>query len=876
MMFKRGNRIVLMICFSLLLLGIPFSNVMAASKLSIYNYTTKKTTSYQGQQVKYTLNGSNINLRKTPGIIESGTALGSYQDVFVKSGLKVKHEYNKAKGTVTLSKNGTTIVLTIGSKTAYVNGKAQTMSVAPVKIKFNNENVTKILVPTRFVAENLGYTYVWNSSSSIASITAPLSLEYNNKKVSYTGTQGKVIIDGKTINLGKMPSIIIDKTALVRAKQVFSASSIDADYKYNGKTGEITLTKDEREVILTVGSKIAYVDGKERVMDTAPLVVTNLEVKTSYVMVPGSFVASYLGYDYSWNASNGTSYLSLREFEEDYDEEEQDGPELGVDPIPDRTELNWNIKEENKASYDKVNQMVNIDSLSEDTDVSGYLYHIERDTGFSGLGERYILRGSLPFNKTTFIKENNILRLHMSNTFTSDTTYNYMINNSLVETVATKYQISDNSAYVEFLLKDKNAKYEAMLSDDKMIMYLTVYPNYLQSVTTGVRGGVEFVEFTGMTPLSPIVSENGNHIILQFDYIANGVGDNFQDTPELNYINRVQMTSAPESNIISVLIETKNRAEFTLTTEDNRVILNFLEQAPEEVNTDYDAYFKLPSGVTFNMIADEDRYYKKQIAILIPGDYRDFYNNMYLSSNNSMIQNIGVSYSNGNTEIILTTSKIQGYYVESSNGGVGIHIGNPKDMYDRIVVLDAGHGGSDPGAVRSLNGVTYYEKDINFSIIQKSKDYFNGPESSIKVYYSRYDDTKVPLYDRAAFAKTVDADLFISIHMNANTKTTPKGTEIYYTSKNKAVSSSGLDSKKFAQLVLDALPGMIGTNKRNIFDNNLVVTRESAVPAILIEVGFMSNQDDLELITQESLQDDVAWSLYLILDDIFNAYPTGR
>ena len=873
MMFKKGNKILLMIFFMLLIIGMPFTSVLAATKLDLYNYSTKKNVTYNGQQVKYTLNGKEINLRKTPGIIENGTALGSYQDVFVKSDLKVNYKYDKAKATVTLSQNGNTIVLTIGSKIAYVNGKAITMSVAPVKMKFRSQDVTKILVPTRFVAENLGYTYTWNSSTSIAAITSPLKLEYNNKVINYTSTLGQVTVDGKKINLGNMPSIIIDNTAMVRAKQVFSSSSIKAAYKYNSKTGEITLTKGDTLVTLTIGSKTAYVNGKARVMDTAPVVVTNLNVNTSYVMVPGSFVSSYLGYDYTWNASTKTSIITYRNPDDEYEEDEQDGPELGDEPIKDSIEFSWNVIDSNLENYNKVNSLVNSTEISEDTQVGGFLYSVEKDYSTDTTIDRYILRSTTPFNYSTLVKENNILKLKVNNTFGNNNTYSF--GNFLVDNVVTSYDTITNSTLVEFNLKDENLKYELSLSEDKMIMYLTIYPNYLVNVTSGTKSGVDFVELTAMNPLSVNVIEDNNLIILQMNHMINGVGDNYSLTNNLNYIKGVQSISI-YGNMINVVIERKNVASYTYTNEGNRFLLTFTGDKTDDNNTSYDLAIPLPAGVSFNQVEHEDRYYNKKIAIKIPGDYTYFYQSIVLASQNPVIKSVNVTYSGGYTEVILTTSKIQGYTLTSIKNGVGVKVGNPKDMYDKIVVLDAGHGGTDPGAMYKLNGTTYKEKDINFSIINKTKKYFNSPESTIKVYYSRYDDTKVPLYDRAGFANTVGADLFISVHMNANTKSSPKGTEIYYHDGNKAKLSSGLDSKKLAQLFLDRLPSIIGTSKRYISSQQYVVVKANTVPSILIEVGFMSNPGDLAIITQDSTQEKTAKALYDILNQIFESYPTGR
>jgi N-acetylmuramoyl-L-alanine amidase len=157
-----------------------------------------------------------------------------------------------------------------------------------------------------------------------------------------------------------------------------------------------------------------------------------------------------------------------------------------------------------------------------------------------------------------------------------------------------------------------------------------------------------------------------------------------------------------------------------------------------------------------------------------------------------------------------------------------------------------------------------------------TRQYFNSPDSEVKAYYSRYDDTKVNLYDRAAFADLVGADMFVSLHMNANTKSDPKGTEIYYYSANTSKNSAGLNSKTLATLVLNSMTDKLETQKRYISSQNLVVTRETNVPAILIELGFMSNKSDLTLLTNSDFQNRAALAIYESICEVFDAYPTGR
>ena len=865
-MWKNKKNIRIMFLLALVMICIPFANAIAASKLNLYNYGTKQNLSYTGQQVKYYYNGAAINMRNTPGIIVDGVALASYKDIFIYSGMDVKYEYVKTKGTVTLSQNGKTIVFTIGSKKAYVNGKAVTIPAAPIKIYFKDKKLTKILVPTRFVTETFGSKYAWNSTSSSAFITSPMNLYYNNSTVSYTGTEGQVTIDGKKINLGYMPSIIVNTTAMLRAKTVFSSSSIGAEYDYNYSEKELTLTKGTNIVVLTLDSKTAIVNGISRVMNTAPIVVKNLDKGYSYIMVPGSYIASYLGYNYSWNSDSKSSIISTKKPVED----EEDGS----DPLEDVVSFNWGIQNVSLDDYVKTNNIKNTTEISNDLDTISNVSSILKENSVDSNKETYSIHSETPFSKSTVAVQDKALTIHINKAVAENKSY--YLGGSFVDVVTSINNPTDSTSDISFNLLYSNIKYELTLSEDRCTLYVTLYSNYLCNVTAGTKSGNDYILITGMNDLLVNLIENTDNITLQVPNTSNGIGENYEETSSLTSLKSVQITNAT-GNMVNIILTKSGKSEYYITQAGNTYMVTFIEDQIVD-NLDYDLQIKLPTGVSYSYVQNEDRYYNHQFVIKIPGDYRSFYSNNPLSSSNNVVSKISVIYNNYNeTEIIVSTTKLQGYKLEENNGYIGVTTGNPKDIYKNIVVLDAGHGGTDPGALRSLNGVTIYEKDINFSIIySRTKKYFNAKDSDIKVYYSRYDNTKVDLYKRAAFAKEVGADLFVSLHMNANNGTSIRGTEIYYSDANNKISSMGLNSKTMAAIFLKYLPKAVGTTTRGIRSQAYVVVKYNTVPAILIELGFMSNNADLSLMTNASFQEKAAKSIYTTLETVFETYPTGR
>lgn len=870
-MQKRYDIKGLLVLIAFVLLMVSSRQAAAASSLALYNTKTKQNINYTGKQVSYYLDGKKIDLNKSAGIIIDGYALAPYDEIFVKSGFDLNYSYNKTLGKVTIFDDKTKLTFTVGSKKATLNGKSVTLPIAPMQIKYKAANITKILVPTRYVAEAFGYTYVWKSAESTVYITGPLKLYYNGKKVTYNSTLGNVTVNGKNIDVKAMPSIIISNTAMLQAKKVFNSSYIGATYEYNKADKTITFTKGTTVVKLTLGSPIAYVNGQPRIMDTSPLVVKNLNTNKSYIMVPGSFVSSYLGYDYSWNSSTKTSVITTRK-EESNDDVIVDGPELGGDDnLPEITLFSWALKDMYSFDFQQAKNITNTTKIESVLDTASNIYAVAKDYSYSNTKETYLVYSSTPFGTISADVNGDSLNVTVNNSMANAS--NYMFGGSLVDTISTTYQPDSNSSSINFHLLSSDVKYELTLSDDKNILYVTVYKNYLSNVTVGSKGNQEYVQLTGLNPLNVQVSQSNNLLMVTIPNTINGVGDNYADTSTLQTLKSVQVVTI-DSNTIQLIISLSGTPQYNVTKDNNIYTLSFGNA--DAVNPTSALQIPLPTGVTYSQVRHEDYYYNNQFSVILPGDHRTFYSQNTIARTNSVIANVTVTYKENETYINVFTSKLQGYKLNNSNGSIDVAIGNPRDIYKNIIVLDAGHGGTDPGAIRTYNGKTINEKDINFAIVQRALKYFNSVDSDIKVYLSRYNDTKVDLYERAAFSDVVGADLFISLHMNANYDTSIDGTEIYYTDSNNDISDMGINSKGLASLFLNSLPEMVGTDTRSIRAQNYVVTRENTVPAILIELGFMSNNGDLSLMVDSTFQEKTAKAIYDILNQVFDTYPTGR
>ena len=915
------------------------NSVIAASGIRIYNYTTKKEYTYKDLQVKVTYNGKKISVDSTPGLIESNIALVPYKDIFARSAVKADCVYDKAKGTVSISKYGTTIVLKIGSKEAYINGKKTTAPVAPVKIKYVNENVTKILVPSRFVFENLGYEYTWNKSTCTVSVNRksfPLLLSYDDgEKFYYNGTQGNVTIDGQEVNLGNMPSIITNNTAMLRAKRVFADTKINASYKYNSSDKTITLSRNGNTLKMKVGSPVAHLNGKAVVLDTAPMIVTNHDVGTSYVMVPGSFTASCLGFDYRWDKNSMTSIITSRKDEvitdestDDYSVPGQDNdsapgqtqdnaPEQTQDNAPEQTQENAPEQTQDNApelgdspvTWDRGTVIQQWDGFSNllgkssgvhnidngTSDIYGYIYTVTKDYSDVKINsETYAIVADSPFSTVTSQVNGRQIMLHASNMNIYPNTY-YLGNYSgnMIDTICT-YNAEDMSCKLEFNVLSEKFTYDLSLSSDKKTLYLTIYFNSLNNVTIGTNDTMDYITLTGSKPLDVVINKMPGVFYMELPNMKKNINDQYISIYNGKVINFVNLYHTTNSTLIYLgLMED---SDYYIVEEGNNYTIMFPKKdepfsppiLPEPTEpgipvvpeypiadiSDFELIIPNPASITVNQIKHEDQYRLLRFAIRIPGDYTSYINDNSIIVNSSVIKDVSVFLnSNYETEILVSTSVLQGYEIFADADFIYVNVGNPRDIYKNIVVLDPGHGGPAPGA-------RYFEtneKDINFKILYEiCKDFFNSNPSQLKVYYTRESDIDISLADRAAFADMIGADLFVSLHMNANTNASIYGTEIYYSNNNNKKNKAGLNSETLANIFVNSLSGALNTKNRGTRAAKYTVVHNNTVPAILIELGFMSNKNDFAKISDPAFQYEAARVIYETLLQVFELYPTGR
>lgn len=158
----------------------------------------------------------------------------------------------------------------------------------------------------------------------------------------------------------------------------------------------------------------------------------------------------------------------------------------------------------------------------------------------------------------------------------------------------------------------------------------------------------------------------------------------------------------------------------------------------------------------------------------------------------------------------------------------------------KFVVLDAGHGGSDYGAIRA--GIN--EKDITLDVTKRVQAILSS--RGVNVQMTRNSDETVSLLDRTVICAKASPDIFVSIHVNSSVRNDITGIETHYYHQN---------SLDLAQTVHSSLISHIKTKDRGLFKSKFYVINHTNVPAILVEIGFISTESErAELVSEERKQ----------------------
>ncbi|WZL74062.1 N-acetylmuramoyl-L-alanine amidase family protein [Clostridiaceae bacterium 35-E11] len=653
---------------------------------------------------------------------------------------------------------------------------------------------------------------------NIVQITDGLS---QNKKEVYSVN---LLMNQKNV-VTDVPAVLYNNRTLVPIR--FVVENLGAEIAWDQETYTATIKTKDKTIVLKINSATAYVN-KEKITlpDKVPAKLLGYQDKYR-TMVPLRFISEQLGMNVDWVPETTTATV-------DFPKQSITGIQYDKsNPVPKMI-----IKTTGKVAatplYLQGSKYGGNDRLV--LDIPNTVLDMD-DAGFKendGLMKKDIKKdGILAIRASLFEPEpKNITRVVVD----LETPKGYNIN------------YSQNEIQVEFLNSVKNIALEKKNNADVVVIHAEEPPVY-KTMDLGDRFVVDVLNANLKFDQSQIsVSRNGVSRIRVGEF-----------TPDMNYNKN--------DKIVRVVLdlEAGQHYENMFIDSEGNDILIYMNNKPLK-GLDYHKETFTTSVLKLSL-EDEVKHYidydksSRKLTVEVPKDAMDLSKSSLKISDN-MVASIKIEDEDDKYyEITLNLLEGVDYVVETEDeksDEVIIRFENKKisgsPYRGKLVVIDAGHGGKDPGA-HSVSK-TLQEKKLALDTAQRLKKLLE--EAGFKTVMTRTDDRYIGLYDRADIANRLNADAFVSIHYNWHPDKAVTGVQVLYNGDDPL-----RDNKTFARIAQEEMTKELNAVDKGIIHRpNLVVIRETNMPAILAEMAFISNATEEVKVSMESYRQKCAQALY--------------
>lgn len=221
----------------------------------------------------------------------------------------------------------------------------------------------------------------------------------------------------------------------------------------------------------------------------------------------------------------------------------------------------------------------------------------------------------------------------------------------------------------------------------------------------------------------------------------------------------------------------------------------------------------------------------------------------------------------GNT---VTVQSISGFWAKVTSGGVTGYVHKSylkltnqsgSAVKNRIIILDPGHGGKDPGAVKE----SYTEKAIVLKVSNLVRQKLVAAGATVKM--TRTGDTYPSLEDRVAYTKNNFGEIYVSVHVNSATSSSAKGTETFY---NISTGDQYAEDQLLAKYINNEIVSKANMTNRGVKEGPFYVIRNMIIPSVLVELGFISNTEDRNKLINDKYVEIFAQAIYTGIVDYYS------
>ena len=636
-----------------------------------------------------------------------------------------------------------------------------------------------------------------------------MDLFYNGKHHAYAAKEVKIEIDGKAMVPKDMPAVIIDGRTMLPMRQI--AQELGCEVNWNEAAKQIYVMRGSDIIVFTVDSKTGYENGKEFTMDVPATIVNDR------TMLPVRALADALHLNIKWNDPN--RIVSI-----------QSGDTV--------------VKDEPKAP-------------ESGQTTAGILTGIQTPSA-KDADQTFTIQADGPMGRyeKTFVDDQKIV-LDFYGAKSSLPGEITKTNSDIVTGIrtATRENNGDSFTRVVFDLSGKK-DYEVTQSADKKNITISFGKTTVDKISAVHSQNKDIITIggTGSFGASVAMTADPQKIIVTIPNCQSNLSDKI-NTDELQYVLDGKVDTS-KGNTVELVLAVEDLVQYSYREENQNLILEIYPTTLKNMRYDKNAnvlYLDKKDKIDTGSVKFEDHYLDGYFDVTLPGDYESDYGYGTYDVKGTVVENIEVSTKGGNTTFRFKQNRISAYEVTDEGDSYAIRVKNPKEVYDKVLLLDAGHGGKDPGT--SGNGMQ--EKNLNLTIAQKIAQKLQG--SGIKVYMTRDSDVYPENSTRAKTANDI-ADLMVSIHMNSGPETA-NGTETLY-QVHANDNGARLTSKQLAEILQGKVVSATGnTNRGAKLWTDVLILNRTTVPSVIVEVIFITNTGDALKISNPAYQDQVAQAI---------------
>lgn len=636
-----------------------------------------------------------------------------------------------------------------------------------------------------------------------------MDLFYNGKHHAYAAKEVKIEIDGKAMVPKDMPAVIIDGRTMLPMRQI--AQELGCEVNWNEAAKQIYVMRGSDIIVFTVDSKTGYENGKEFTMDVPATIVNDR------TMLPVRALADALHLNIKWDDPN--RIVSI-----------QSGDTV--------------VKDEPKAP-------------ESGQTTAGTLTGIQTPSA-KDADQTFTIQADGPMGRyeKTFVDDQKIV-LDFYGAKSSLPGEITKTNSDIVTGIrtATHENNGDSFTRVVFDLSGKK-DYEVTQSADKKNITISFGKTTVDKISAVHSQNKDIITIggTGSFGASVAMTADPQKIIVTIPNCQSNLNDKI-NTADLQYVLDGKVDTS-KGNTVELVLAVEDLVQYSYREETQNLILEIYPTTLKNMRYDKNAnvlFLDKKDKIDTGSVKFEDHYLDGYFDVTLPGDYESDYGYGTYDVKGTVVENIEVSTKGGNTTFRFKQNRISAYEVTDEGDSYAIRVKNPKEVYDKVLLLDAGHGGKDPGT--SGNGMQ--EKNLNLTIAQKIAQKLQG--SGIKVYMTRDSDVYPENSTRAKTANDI-ADLMVSIHMNSGPETA-NGTETLY-QVHANDNGARLTSKQLAEILQGKVVSATGnTNRGAKLWTDVLILNRTTVPAVIVEVIFITNTGDALKISNPAYQDQVAQAI---------------